>query len=183
MTNTNLLTRQKCLDLLKIHGTPSHVVAHCVAVADIAKLIAIALNHKGFCFDVRLVEASGLLHDMARTDEKHWEVAADFLTEKGYHKEADIIRVHMHHHFPENARLSTETDLVCLGDRLVMENKYVGLSRRIDYIIKKAGDNPEVVQRIENNKALIGKYISDLEAILGTTIESLVREQENNERQ
>ena len=62
MTNIDALTRQKCLDLLKSHGTPPHVVAHCIAVADIAKLIALSLNNKGYHFDIRLVEASGLLH-------------------------------------------------------------------------------------------------------------------------
>ena len=37
-----------------------------------------------------------------------------------------------------------ETDLVCLGDRLVKEDQYVGLNDRIDYIIHKAGNRPEV---------------------------------------
>lgn len=171
-----------CMDYLRDFGTPDHVVAHCIAVANVAKKIGVALNEIGFSLDSRLIEAAGLLHDMARTDDKHWEVSADFLQKHGFEQESDIIRVHMHHHFPEDPRLSTETDMVCLADRLVMEDRYVGLHLRMDYIIKKAGDQPEIIHRIMANKVLVGEYISKLEMILDNTIETIVQEQNQNEQ-
>jgi hypothetical protein len=88
----------------------------------------------------------------------------------------------MHHLFPEDCLLSTETDMVCLADRLVLENHYVGLHIRMDYIIKKAGDQPEIIRRIQSNKVLVGEYIAKLEQLLGTTIESIVQEQNKNEQ-
>ncbi len=182
MTNTNVLSRTECMKMLQSQGTPNHVVAHCIAVSDVAKQIALSLNRKGFHLDVDLVEAAGLLHDMARTRENHWDVAADFLLAQGHFREAEIIKVHMHHHFPENPLLSTETDMVCLADRLVLENQYVGLEKRMDYIIKKAGEHQDVIIRIEKNKALVGDYISQLEVILGTSIDALVREFKENEQ-
>ena len=182
MMSTNLLTKTMCLDFLREFGTPDHVVAHCIAVADVAKKIAEALNETGFSLDSRLIETAGLLHDMARTEDKHWEVSADFLQKHGFEQEADIIRVHMHHHFPEDPCFTTETDLVCLADRLVMEDRYVGLHLRMDYIIKKAGDQPEIIRRIQANKVLVGEYISKLETILGNTIETIVQEQNQNEQ-
>jgi putative nucleotidyltransferase with HDIG domain len=171
-----------CLDFLREFKTPDHVVAHCVAVANVAKKIGDALNEAGFSLDSRLIESAGLLHDMARTDDKHWEVSANFLQQHGFEQEADIIRVHMHHHFPDNPWLSTETDMVCLADRLVMEDCYVGLHVRMDYIIKKAGDQPEIISRILDNKVLVGEYISKLETILGNTIETILQEQNQNEQ-
>lgn len=181
MMSTNILTKSMCMEFLREYGTPEHVVAHCLAVARVAKTIGEELNKKGFLMDLRLIETAGLLHDMARTEDKHWEVSADFLQSMGFEQEADIIRVHMHHHFPEDPCLSTETDMVCLADRLVMEDRYVGLRIRMDYIIKKAGDQPEIIRRIQANKILVGEYISKLETIIGKTIETVIREQEQNE--
>jgi uncharacterized protein len=172
--STNLLTRSMCMEFLKTYNTPDHIIAHCVAVADVAKKIGDALNVNGFCLDSRLIETAGLLHDMARLVDKHWEAAADFLLIRGFEQEASIIRVHMHHHFPTDPYLSTETDMVCLADRLVLEDQYVGLHTRMDYIMKKAADQPEIIQRIKANKILVGEYISKLESILGAPIESIV---------
>lgn len=182
MMSTNLLTKSMCLDFLREYGTPPHVIAHCTAVASVAKKLGEALNKKGYSMDLRLIESAGLLHDMARTDDKHWEVTADFLTQRGFEQEAEIIRIHMHHHFPEDFCLSTETDMVCLADRLVMEDSYVGLHIRMDYIIKKAGDQPEIISRIQANKILVGEYIAKLEKIIGKNIETIVQEQEQYEQ-
>lgn len=182
MMSTNLLTKSMCLEYLRDYGTPDHVVAHCTAVADVATKIGDALNKNGFSLDSRLIEVAGLLHDMARTDDKHWEVSAEFLKDRGFEQEAEIIRVHMHHHFPDNPCLTTETDMVCLADRLVMEDRFVGLHIRMDYIMKKAGGQPEIIQRIQDNKVLVGEYISKLEMILGNTIEAIVQEQNKNEQ-
>ncbi len=175
------MTKPMCLDFLKEFRTPEHVIAHCIAVAEVAKNIGEALNKTGFSLDIRLIESAGLLHDMARTDDKHWEVSADFLQQHGFEQEAEIIRVHMHHQFPEDPCLTTETDMVCLADRLVMEDRYVGLHIRMDYIIKKAGNQPEIIRRIQSNKVLVGEYIAKLEKLLGTTIETIVQEQNQNE--
>ena len=177
MMSTNLLTKTICLEFLREFGTPEHVVAHCIAVADVAKKIGEAMNKTGFSLDTQLIESAGLLHDMARTEDKHWEVSADILQQRGFEQEAAIIRVHMHHHFPDDPCLSTETDIVCLSDRLVMEDRYVGLHLRMDYIIKKAGGQPEIIRRIQENKILVGEYISKLETIMGSTIEAIVQEQ------
>ena len=70
--------------------TPDHVVAHCIAVANVGKKIGEALNKTGFSLDTQIIETAGLLHDMARTDDKHWEVSADFLKQLGFDQEADI---------------------------------------------------------------------------------------------
>ena len=66
-----------------------------------------------------------------------------------------------------------ETDLVCLGDRLVKEDQYVGLNDRIDYIIHKAGNRPEVNKRILQKKAETQKFMKCIEESIGQTIDSL----------
>lgn len=88
-------TTEECLKLLEEYGTPTRVKGHCRAVADTACRIGRALNRHGHHFDLELVNAAGLLHDIARVKEHHWDVGADFAEKLGYVQEAAIIRVHM----------------------------------------------------------------------------------------
>lgn len=190
--------RETCLQYLRDYGTPTHVVGHCIAVADTACRIGRALNEKGGTmavpiadvkfltferrpgftgykddlntienpdgprlFDLELTEAAGLIHDMARVADNHWDVAADFCLEKGLTEEAKVIRVHMQYEFIADAMHLTEADLVCLGDRLVLEDTYTGIDKRMDYIIAKAerrGDmaaKPVILRKKEETKVLL----------------------------
>ena len=67
-------TTEECLKLLEEYGTPDRVKGHCRAVADTACRIGRALNRHGHHFDLELVNAAGLLHDIARVEERHWDV-------------------------------------------------------------------------------------------------------------
>ena len=88
-------------------------------------------------FALELVLASGLLHDIARKEERHWDVGADFCKNLNLPEEENIIRIHMQYEFTNDEQNLTEADLVCLGDRLSIEDRYVGLDKRMDYIIDK----------------------------------------------
>ena len=87
--------RQECERLLNEYNTPEHVKRHCRAVADMACTVAEELNKHGFGLDTELVLAAGLLHDIARVEDRHWDVGADLMDKLGYHEEAKIIKVHM----------------------------------------------------------------------------------------
>ncbi|MEI3518953.1 MAG: HD domain-containing protein [Clostridia bacterium] len=133
-------TREECEELLEQYGTPEHVRDHCREVATTAFVIASALNEKGYDLDLELVLAAGLLHDIARVEDRHWDVGAGLMEKLGYEEESSIIRVHMRYSPFSPIAEVTETDMVCLGDRLV-EDTYVGLDSRIEYIIDKAKRN------------------------------------------
>lgn len=112
-------------------------------------------------FDVDLIRAAGLLHDMARAEENHWAVAADFCEARGFDEEAKAIRVHMSYEFISDADHLTEIDLLCLGDRLTLEDRYAGIDVRMDYIIRKAERNghpearPKILEKKEQTKELL----------------------------
>jgi uncharacterized protein (TIGR00295 family) len=55
-------TREECLELLKEAGCTENVIAHCLAVEDLALRIARLANA-----DMRLVNAGALLHDIGRS--------------------------------------------------------------------------------------------------------------------
>ena len=169
--------RQECLRILDEYHTPPHVIGHCKAVAAVGYTLARALNQKGRQLDLDLILASGLLHDMARVEDMHWDVAADFCERRGWKQEADIIRVHMSYDpFNDLAHLN-ETDIICLADRTVLEDRYAGLDRRIDYIINKAirFGHPEHRPHILRKKGETRKLIDEIEAFLGCSMDALMQ--------
>ena len=130
-------------------------------------------------FDLALTEAAGLLHDMARVEENHWDVAADFCIEHGMPDEGKIIRVHMMYEFTTDAGHLTEADLVCLGDRLVLEDRYVGIDERMDYIIAKAerrgetAARPVILRKKEETKVLL----NEIEERIGMSLDELMAQE------
>ena len=168
--------RQACMQMLADYGTPAHVIGHCKAVAAVALKLAKALNARGFQLDEDLILASGLLHDMARVEDMHWEVAARYCEVRGMHQEAAIIRVHMTYDPFNDLEHLNETDLICLADRTVLEDRYAGIDRRIDYIIAKAErhGHPEHKPHILRKKAETKVLIGQIEDFLGTSMDALM---------
>ena len=169
---TERISPDVCKKLYEKYETPEHVVGHCKAVRDTAVGIARALNNHGYNLDIELIQGAALAHDVARVREHHELVGAKILSDLGYNDEAAIVKVHMRYSFNDFEHLN-ETDLVCLGDRLVKEDKYVGLDERIDYIIHKVGDKPEVTKRILESKAATRIFMKKIEETIGQTIDSL----------
>ena len=168
--------RAQCLQMLADYKTPEHVIGHCKAVAAVGYTLGRALNEKGYRFDLDLVLAAGLLHDMARVEDMHWEVAARYCEDRGMRQEAAIIRVHMTYDPFNDLEHLDETDLICLADRTVLEDRYAGIDRRIDYIIDKAVRNghPEHRPHILRKKNETKTLISSIEAFLGCSMDSLM---------
>lgn len=170
-------SRQECLRYLKEYKTPDHVIRHCQAVADTAVKIGRALNQQGYHLDLGLIEAAGLIHDIARVEEKHWERGYQLAKERGYDQEADIIKVHMHYSPFSAAENVNETDLVCLADRVVKEDTYVGLDKRMEYIIQKARQqgHADAEKRIMEKKKEAQVLIDGIEKTIGMTFDELMK--------
>lgn len=169
--------RQECERLLNEYKTPEHVKRHCRAVADMAYTVAEELNKHGFKLDLKLILAAGLLHDIARVEDRHWDVGAELMDKLGYHREAEIIKVHMTYSPFSDINDVTETDMVCLGDRTVLEDEYVGLDKRIDYVINKAKShgNPQAEPIILEKKKQTRKFIDQIEAVIGCSLDDLMK--------
>ncbi|MBQ4650841.1 MAG: HD domain-containing protein [Firmicutes bacterium] len=157
--------------------TPAHVIRHCRAVANAALKVSAELNKHGHSFDLDLIWGSGLAHDIARTSEDHGGVGADALDKLGYHDEADIVRVHMFYAIETIDNL-TEKDMVCLGDKLIKEDKYVGLEPRMQYLLERIPDDPEREKRIRERWAELAILQENIEKIIGCTLDSLFTDEE-----
>ena len=168
------LSPEQVQELYNKFNTPANVMGHCKAVTDCGLRIAKALNAKGYKLDLELIRAAGLAHDAARTMDRHWDVMADTLEAMGYDDEAAIVRVHMDPREYSPVDRLTETDIICLGDRLVKEDKYVGIDERFDYIIDKARKYGVLnYDEIMANKDKMQQLLDDIELIIGCSIDSL----------
>jgi len=167
--------RETCMELLRSYETPPHVVRHCIAVCDVAVRIAKALTEKGEALDLTLLEAASLLHDIARVEENHGIKGAQVAEKHGYHQVAKLIKCHMFYATDPYKEKVTEQDLLCLADRMVKEDEYVGLEDRMKYVLDKLADagidTERVRNRLEENRLIKDK----IEAIIGKTIDSLMK--------
>lgn len=177
------ITEEKAKEFYTRFETPEHVIGHCRGVARTAVCIAEALNKAGFKLDMPLIYGSAIVHDMARVMEDHQTVAAEFLRRQGYDDEADIVSQHMTYNFKNtDVEEITELDIVCLADRLVKDDRYVGLDERMDYIIKKAKTfNPgamgeEIEKHILEKKKITKELMDNIENKIGASIDDLMEE-------
>lgn len=164
----------ECEELYIKYQTPEHIIRHCKAVANAAYKVAAKLNENGCSYDLDLILGAGMAHDVVRLEDKHWEAGAEILADLGYLDEADIVKQHMMHPFDPTKPI-TELDLVCLGDRIVKEDQYVGVAERIQYILNKAPKFPGVEERIMKNKALTDQLVANIEKTIGQSLDSLFK--------
>ncbi|MEG1930307.1 MAG: HD domain-containing protein [Anaerovorax sp.] len=175
MKNENKkLNRDDCLELLREYGTPPHVIRHCMGVARTALQLGHALNEKGYQLDLDLIERSALLHDIARVEKEHWIVGADFMTKLGLVDEAAIIRQHMTYGTDPSTTDFKELDIVCLADRMVREDQFVGFQQRMNSILKKFKGDKAAEKRIRGRMAETEQVIKNIEIILGIPIDKLI---------
>lgn len=169
-------SKNACLELLHSYGTPPHVIAHCNAVADTAVRIGQLLKEKGLPIDLDLLEGASLLHDIARTEENHGVKGARIAIRHGYHKTGKLIKRHMFYiSDPYHDRID-EQDILCLADRMIKEDQYVGLETRMKSVLDKYSDDPvatvRILQRLDENRILIRR----IEEIVGDDLDHLLRQ-------
>lgn len=171
-------TKNECMEILENYGTPKHVILHCNAVSETAKAIGKSLNNKGLDINIELVSSAGFLHDIARVHSKHDKVGAEYLRSIGLKNVAEVTQNHTKQEINPNFDMLTEVDVLCIADRVVLENKYVGPKKRMEYIktkaLKKYG--PESEELLDNLIDEFVNYIANLEIYIGDSIYNIVPE-------
>lgn len=174
MSTSAQLSREDCFALLLTHGTPDHVIRHCTAVCETALKLGYALNQKGYQMDLVLLQAAALLHDIARVEERHWDVGARIARELGQSQVADLIQQHMTHTVDALQYQIRELDLLCLADRMTREDEHVGLRARMNSILERYQGQPEIEARIRGHLEENRQIKHFIEEILGETVEELL---------
>ncbi len=171
---SKVLDREICLKLLKHYGTPPHVINHCLAVTDTALRIGRALNSLGKNLDLEMLESAALLHDIARVEENHGGKGAELAERLGYQEIAELIRYHMTYSTDPAKLEINELDILCLADRMVKENVYVGIEERMDYILEKCKHDPVATERIRHRRGEIKRLCERIEALIGMSMDELM---------
>lgn len=152
------LTDNDIQQLYDEFDTPEHVKGHCRGVTECALKLAEALKKSSSNYDyldTDLIYSAGMVHDMARRFDAHEIIAADKLKELGYIEESEIIREHMRCNTYNSIENVTENDLLYISDRLVLEDTFVGIEKRFEYIRAKMlrhGKDPDNEQSRTNRR-------------------------------
>jgi molybdenum cofactor cytidylyltransferase len=169
----DLPSQQRCLELLHEYGASEQLIRHSQAVADAALIIVAALNRRGQCICTSLVAAGALLHDISRSESRHEEAGAKLLTQLGYPRLAPVVRRHMHLLDDVSGPLN-ETKVVYLADKLVGEDRYIGLSARFRRRIEECAGDAPCHDAVLARYAEAGTVLEDVESVLGYALEKLL---------
>jgi uncharacterized protein len=138
---------------------PAHIQEHSCKVAQIAVLLGSQLNACGTRLALNLLEAGGLLHDIAkerclRTGENHAKVGGDMLRASGYPLLAPIVEEHITINPPDLDRPFRESLIVNYADKRVRHTEVVSLTERFDDLADRYAHTPESKARLRRNLEL-----------------------------
>lgn len=168
---------QECLQILKDYGTPEHVVRHCKEVCRVAVAIGERLNEKGYEINIPILRAAAMLHDVARIHEHHEAVGEEYLRSIGYTDIAHLVGQHTHYKYFNPVYKIEEIDLLCVGDRTVIEDEFVGVDKRLDYIKNKALriGRPDLAKHLDGARKHLEKYVYNIEQVIGISLDELMK--------
>jgi putative nucleotidyltransferase with HDIG domain len=138
---------------------PRHIQFHSMLVAEIALLLGRLLNAGSGHLDLRLLEAGGLLHDIAKpqsiaTGEKHEELGAEMLQGWGFTSVAPIVREHVTMDPGRALGPVTESILVNYADKRVRHAEIVSVEERFLDLIDRYARSPEQAAFLEQRMGL-----------------------------
>jgi CTP:molybdopterin cytidylyltransferase MocA len=126
-------------------------IAHGRLVAEVALVLAQALQRQGRRFDTDLLFAAALLHDIAKGYPRHEIKGAEILESLGLRELAAITAVHSDLGCPASG-LITEQEIVCLADKVVSGSRRLRLQQRYDEKRALFAGNDEALRAIERRR-------------------------------
>lgn len=154
-----MLTKQKMQELYGEYQVPEAVQVHMKAVAGYALELGKQLKERGITLDLKLLEKSCLVHDVARTSKNHAAAGAGILREKGYYELAEPVE--KHHDLPiEEAGNLGVASILYYADKRILHSKKVLLGERFAAARQKCRSREavrsweyrcRVAEKIENN--------------------------------
>ncbi|MDR3569747.1 MAG: HD domain-containing protein [Syntrophobacteraceae bacterium] len=140
-------SRDQCLELLRQHDMPLHIRSHSLMVTEVALFISTRLNRNSCRLDLRLVEASALLHDIGKkpgleTGENHAQLGARMLEGIVSAPVARIVADHIYMDASQTAGPLTESLIVNYADKRVKHDRVVSIRERFEDLIERYAKSP-----------------------------------------
>jgi uncharacterized protein len=150
-------SEKECFELLNEFNVPENILNHSKKVAEVSLFIGKKLKLKGIKVNLSLLNASALLHDIAKhstlqSEEKRHSIAgAELLEKKGFKQIAELISEHgTDEILKENPFSCIESKILFYADKRVKSDKIVSLKERFDYLFKRYGSiSKEVLETLE----------------------------------
>jgi len=163
----------ECRALLndRLHVPPA-VAAHGRAVAEAAVRIGEALNQAGYSLNLRLIRAAALVHDMARSSPDHARRGGDLLRDLDMPLMASIVETHMDLSAPEGQPIG-EAEVVFLADKLVQEDRWVGLAERFRRRLELSPEDSPAHDSARRRLDAARRISQRIEAVIGRPLERL----------
>ncbi len=165
LAGTLLPDIRESLRILQDHAVPENVVRHSLAVAAVAHWFALRLRERGVEVDPLLVHRGGLLHDLDKLSSqdraKHGAKTERILRELGWPDLAAIAERHVLGAHPE----TWEEKLVHYADKIVEEDRLVGLEARVSALSRRySSDGDRIARALPQLLALEQEIVGDLPA-------------------
>ncbi len=149
-------SRKDCFVLLTQLEVPAHIIRHSIAVGKVALKVAKRLNSHGKKIDLKILEASCLLHDIGKMESinkggKHELIGSRIVAGHGYREVASVIRKHSLHYIldKKNAPKTLEEKILFYADKRVIGSKVVSLKKRLEYLKKRYSQYRESIDKAE----------------------------------
>lgn len=145
---------------------PAPVRRHCLAVGNLAGWMAERLVEKGACLDVELCRSGGFLHDICRLSPDHERAGGRLLKEMGFEALARIVEGHRGFG-AEPESVCEEGVLVCLADKMILEERRVSLRERYGRALGKCLEESSVKERIRRDFGICQRLLNEFEVMTG----------------
>ena len=167
-------SKEEALALLDIHQHNNPLArAHALKVASVAVFIGQTLCSAGQKVNVSLIEAAGILHDIAKGHAHHARKGAQLIAANGFQSVAVVAGQHMDLIFNPLAGIH-EAEVIYLADKMVSGSSIVQLEKRLRRKKEQFSNNPEALERMAfrmNQAIRIQQAIGDL---IGESIDDMI---------
>jgi CTP:molybdopterin cytidylyltransferase MocA len=170
-------TPAECEVLLAERKVAPAIVRHGRAVSDVARRLATELNRAGLHLDEALVQAAGLLHDLAKGAPDHARAGARLLRRLGHFRVAAAVATHMDIERSGGLPLD-EAAVLYLADKIVCGDHVVSVEERFLAARAKVGEGALASAALERRRQDALAIAASVERLLGAGWHAVVREEE-----
>lgn len=165
-------TEKECRAIWIQCNVPEQVKIHSAMVAELARILAASLNRNGMRLDVGLIVSAALLHDIARPQPDHATAGAGILARMGYPRVARIVADHVD--LRGGGEGLTESALVYLADKCILDNRPVSLDERFRAPLTRFAHTPGALENALRRKHDAEQIAALLEDALGASVADTV---------
>ncbi len=169
-------TRRECLALIRhVLPIPANILAHSLMVAALARVMGDLLNQHGGLFDLALLEAAGLVHDIARLEPHHGPRGAAILTNLGFDEVAEVIAPHSDMEVAPHDPI-THQEILFLADKYMQGDQPASLTDRYQAKMEQYGITPHAQAHIRQRLAHARHSQARFQAQTGVMLDDLARQ-------